>query len=116
MNESNNAALACLRQIEPICAEFEQAWRAGRRPVIRKHLAQAPEAFGDRLLVELVRLDVEYRRRAGESAQEKDYLAEFPELALLLAATPSAASNAPAGSLPETAEIKVALDDERPSE
>jgi Tfp pilus assembly protein PilF/tRNA A-37 threonylcarbamoyl transferase component Bud32 len=65
-------------QLDPIVQEFEEAWRAGRRPAIEEHL---PADGGRRaVLVHLVHVDLEYRLKAGEAARVEDYLQRFPEL------------------------------------
>ncbi len=69
--------LAAKRRIDAICASFEEAWRAGR---------PAPEAFCNgvpiedipALLSELLYIDIECRRRLGETPVAGDYLARFP--------------------------------------
>src|SRR5712692_3473059 len=57
---------------------FEQAWRT--RPDIAEFL---PTDSDDRraVLVELVQVDIAFRKQAGESACLDDYLQRFPELA-----------------------------------
>src|SRR5439155_18400364 len=59
---------------------FEQAWRSGTRPDIAEFL---PSDSDDRraVLVELLQVDIEFRKQAGESACLDDYLQRFPELA-----------------------------------
>jgi tetratricopeptide (TPR) repeat protein len=58
---------------------FEEAWRQGKRPVLENYLP-AGEARDSEALQLLVRVDLEYRRRAGETACLEDYLARYPEL------------------------------------
>ena len=62
------------------CDRFESAWRAGRRPRIEDHLAAVPEAQRPALLRELVLLETDYRRLAGEQPSAEEYLARFPGL------------------------------------
>jgi hypothetical protein len=59
--------------------QFEAAWRAGAPPAIEAYLPAGPARGA--VLRELVHLDLEYRRKAGEGARVEDYLARFPELA-----------------------------------
>src|SRR5262249_18291169 len=59
---------------------FEAAWRAGQRPSIEGYLADAQGPLRSTLLRELVKLDVEYRRRAGESPSPENYRDRFPDL------------------------------------
>jgi serine/threonine protein kinase len=69
-----------------VCKEFEAAWKAGERPHIADYLDQAPELDRPALLPQLVLLEVDYRRRAGEQPSREEYLARFPEYAELLGA------------------------------
>jgi hypothetical protein len=52
-------------RVDNWCDEFEDGWLAGERPVIEDVLRQAPADLMPDLLMELVRVDVDYRRRAG---------------------------------------------------
>jgi serine/threonine protein kinase len=69
--------LAAKRRIDAVCARFEEAWRVGR---------PAPEAFCNGvpvedipvLLTELLYIDIECRRRLGETPAAGDYLSRFP--------------------------------------
>lgn len=60
--------------------EFEMAWQRGEKPVVRDYL-QAASLANVSLLPELVRLDLQRRVAAGESARVEGYLATYPELA-----------------------------------
>jgi WD40 repeat protein len=66
--------------LEPILRAFEDAWRRGERPTIDAHL---PVDINRSLaLVELTKMELEWRLRAGEAARVEDYLVRYPELAL----------------------------------
>ena len=67
------------RRLDRACNHFEDAWKAGR-PRIEDHLGGWEEPEHSALLRELVLLDVDYRRRAGEACHAGDYLGRFPEL------------------------------------
>jgi hypothetical protein len=69
-----------VRRLVRACLGFERAWRAGPRPRLEDHLAEAGAAVRAPLLRELVLLDVYYRRRAGEWPGAADYRERFPEL------------------------------------
>jgi hypothetical protein len=71
--------LAVAEEVDSLCDRFEDAWRQGRRPSIREWLHRAGGA-ARAALVELVRLDLEYRRKAGETATVEEYLTQYPEL------------------------------------
>jgi WD40 repeat protein len=66
------------RRGEQICTAFEQAWQAGQRPSPGEYLAQVPPAARDALLRELVGLDIDYRRDAGEEPRWEDYRPWLP--------------------------------------
>jgi RNA polymerase sigma-70 factor (ECF subfamily) len=65
--------------IEAFVQPFEQAWQRGGRPEIDDFL---PQDSPDRLAVlkELVRVDIERRRSAGEVAEVEGYVKRYPEL------------------------------------
>jgi len=79
---SRTAALSAeqLAEFERIVARFEEEWFAGKRPEIEPFLVDDVE-LRPVLLAELVRVDFEFRRKAGEVCRFEDYLARFPELA-----------------------------------
>jgi WD40 repeat protein len=66
--------------LERACDAFERKWRAGGRPDVLAAALELPEAVRPVALRELVQLDVEYRRQAGESPKAADYAARFPAL------------------------------------
>jgi tetratricopeptide (TPR) repeat protein len=71
---------AVWERLEAILNRFEDAWQSGERPTLEDYLAQA-DAERAALLCELVHIDLELRRRAGEPVSLGDYLARFPGLA-----------------------------------
>lgn len=77
-----NSAGSIDRQIAAICERFEQQWRQGETPPdIAEYLpAQWASAQRHNLVVELVKLDIEYRRRRGESVNAGDYSIRFSDL------------------------------------
>jgi WD40 repeat protein len=90
-------SLALERQIDAVCQRFEAAWKAtgtsDRAPRIEDYLPGPSEAVYPALLLELIRLDLFYRRRRGDTARTEDYAARFPTLDpdALAAATADAA-------------------------
>ena len=72
------------RQVNDVCERFEAQWQAaartGQRPDIQAYLAEVSEPQRLALLRELVLLDVDYRRIAGETPRAEDYVSRFPEL------------------------------------
>jgi serine/threonine protein kinase/formylglycine-generating enzyme required for sulfatase activity len=67
------------QEIDAFVQRFEKAWQEGARPAIDDFL---PKDGPDRLAVlqELVNVDIERRRMAGEPARTEDYLERYPEL------------------------------------
>ena len=72
--------LAIDRELEPICEQFEQSWNTESRLSIEDCLQQVDESIArNRLLSNLLRIDLELRRDAGESPVADEYLPRFPE-------------------------------------
>jgi hypothetical protein len=70
-----------------VCRRFEAAWKAapgGPRPCIADYIDHVPAPGRLALLRELLSLDVEYRRLAGEQPALEDYLSQFPGQAELV--------------------------------
>jgi WD40 repeat protein len=65
-----------LPNFELVCDRFEAAWRAGRRPRVEDFTC--PENWA--LLTELILIDLDYRRLAGEAPTPDEYLVRFPGL------------------------------------
>ena len=59
--------------------QFEKAWQQGDRPHIEDRVADQTDP-SDPLLKELVRVELECRLKAGETARVEEYLARFPVL------------------------------------
>ena len=64
-------------ELVDICDEFEIAWRAGRRPRIEEYLGSRTTAQRDELLMMLVGVELEMRRRAGEPLETGEYSDRF---------------------------------------
>ncbi len=75
------------RQIDEICDRFETEWRAGKHPDLAVFLDETAGPTRVQLFRELVALDQEFRRQAGEHVATADYGSRFPELATVLDAT-----------------------------
>jgi WD40 repeat protein len=67
-------------QLDQMRACFESAWRQGERPSVADYLTGVGGPLRVALLAELARLDLQFRRHAGEPARAEDYLDRFPEL------------------------------------
>lgn len=71
--------IATLEQIDDRCAEFERAWQAGEPFSIESVLdAGVPDDHRDVLFAELIVLEIDYRRRRGETPSKEEYLPRFP--------------------------------------
>src|SRR5579871_6154149 len=72
-----------LKRLDRVGDRFEDAWAAGPRPVIEAYLAESSEA--ERLLLrELLGLELDLRRRGGETPRPNEYLSRFPEHAAVI--------------------------------
>lgn len=69
------AEAAISNEIDAVCDRFERAWRDGARPRIEDYLGDVSPADRAGLLRELVALDIDYRRQAGEEIDVR----QFPE-------------------------------------
>jgi Flp pilus assembly protein TadD len=65
-------------QIDEVCDLFESALKGGGRPRIEDYLNESPVPARAALLRELIPLDMEYRKRNGETVSEDDYRERFP--------------------------------------
>jgi hypothetical protein len=83
--------LSLVLRINEVCNRFELAWQTGPRPRLEDFLGDTPEPERSALLRELIALDIDYRRRAGENPTAEEYHARFPALA------PRGVSTGPAG-------------------
>lgn len=68
-------------QIEQICDEFEEAWKAGQHPKLESFLRQPKGRLHEALLKQLLPLELEYRWRAGEMPRPAEYEMRFPSVA-----------------------------------
>jgi serine/threonine-protein kinase len=77
--------IAALERIDDLCAEFERQWRTNEAPSIESVLGgDVPPSERDVLLAELIVLDIDYRRRQGETPTEQEYIDRFPEDAKII--------------------------------
>jgi len=65
--------------INATAEQFERAWNAGTRPQIEEFLSDVAGPRRARLLDELLRVERELRRRAGEQPVPEEYHERFPE-------------------------------------
>jgi eukaryotic-like serine/threonine-protein kinase len=113
-DQGNGGELERLRRVHRLCEEFETCWRAGERPLIEEALERVPAHDRNELLKELIILEVELRRDAGETPSLSEYRVRFPESdglvgsALVQAADPSCAPKALFGNAPAAATLLLA--------
>jgi len=64
--------------VDSVCDAFESAWQSGKRPELADFLTdtQLPTST---LFVELVQIDMDYRRRTGERITIEEYAARYPK-------------------------------------
>ncbi|HVS38219.1 MAG TPA: serine/threonine-protein kinase, partial [Gemmataceae bacterium] len=89
-----NDTLALAEEVDALCDRYEAALRRGEKPNLDAWLP-ADGPLRKAALAELVRVELEHRRQAGETPTLADYLRRYPELgdhaAVLLAQHPTAA-------------------------
>ncbi|QDV25239.1 serine/threonine-protein kinase [Aureliella helgolandensis] len=72
--------IASLERIDDLCADFERRWQSDSPTTIDSMLhADVSATERDVLLAELIVLEIDYRRRRGETPQSQEYLERFPE-------------------------------------
>jgi WD40 repeat protein/serine/threonine protein kinase len=72
------------RRIDAVCQRFEDAWKAINPPRLEDFLGEAAGPERSVLLRELLRLELDYRRRNGDTPDLAKYLPRFPEDAALI--------------------------------
>jgi serine/threonine protein kinase len=84
---------SAVTRLDDACSRFEESWQAGQRPRLEDFLAgsDGPERLA--LLRELLRLEVYYRRRAGDRTAASDYATRIPEAIALVAEVFAPATN-----------------------
>src|SRR5262245_56379438 len=71
-------ALDVLLRIDARCVLFEAQWKAGHTPLLIDFLGAAQGEERSALLRELLRVELHYRRRSGETPTPQDYFPAFP--------------------------------------
>jgi serine/threonine-protein kinase len=77
-DQSDPGGLEEARRIHSFCEEFECRWRAGGRPRIEDLVEKADHRVDSALLEELLILELELRRGAGECPSLSEYRSRFP--------------------------------------
>jgi serine/threonine protein kinase len=65
--------------IDRIATLFDQAWHRGEHPRIEDYLEGVAEPRRCQLLEELLRVDLDNRRHAGDTPSHEEYVIRFPE-------------------------------------
>jgi WD40 repeat protein/serine/threonine protein kinase len=78
--DSSSFSLALAQRVDELCERFETEWKSGGRPRIEAYLSAIPEQDRLTCLHELIPIDVEYRRRRGETLSAGEYHARFTGL------------------------------------
>ena len=68
-------------RINAVCVRFESSLKQGAAITIEDSLEQVPEGERAALLYALVRLEMEYRQRRGETPALAEYAGRFPQYA-----------------------------------
>ena len=77
--------IAALERIDDLCAEFERRWRSSEPQSIESAVSgELSEDERELLLSELLVLEIDYRRRRGESPAAEEYVNRFPEHAVTI--------------------------------
>jgi eukaryotic-like serine/threonine-protein kinase len=72
-------SLEAKERIDRICRAFEAAWQDGGKPRAEAFLGDATGAERSALLVELMLLDLDYRKRGGEQPSAEEYRVRLPQ-------------------------------------
>ena len=67
------------RVVNEACNRFERDWQAGESPRVEDHLPAAAAEHAA-LILELIALEIFYRRRGGEKPTAAEYRTRFPDL------------------------------------
>ncbi len=82
---------------------FESEWKRGLCPLIENYVAEVPESRRPAILEELLRVECELRRRAGDDPVVAEYAARFPGHGAPIKAVFGAGPSRPARSVPKHA-------------
>ena len=78
-DNSDSLPVSAAMRIDAICERFEAAWNGGQQPRIECYLGGVSDTERSQLLRELLKVDLEYRRKKGETPKSEGYLARFPD-------------------------------------
>jgi serine/threonine-protein kinase len=78
-DEQATASVSVQQRVDAAWLRFEDAWKAGQFPRLEDFLDEALPAERALLLRELLRLELDYRRRRGDQPGAEEYKRRFPE-------------------------------------
>jgi eukaryotic-like serine/threonine-protein kinase len=76
--DSRRESTRIAREVDEACDRFEAAWRSGDRPSIEDFYGGATDVDCPGLFQHLLELELDYRRRLGESPGPSEYRRRFP--------------------------------------
>lgn len=74
---TDRSKMSLAGRIDDLCDAFEQKWKAGHRPEIEEHAEELSEPARADLVLELLLIELQYRRLAGEHPTPSDYGERF---------------------------------------
>ncbi len=77
-NSSSDDSPAIDAKINRVREQFETVWRTGK-PQVEDYLQRVAEQHRPSLVAELLAVDIQFRRQAGESPTADDYLPQLPD-------------------------------------
>src|SRR5262245_46432911 len=80
----DSLSLSVAQRIDDVCMRFEAGWQAGTPPRLEDFLGEAAGAERRELLRQLLRVELDWRRRQGDRPALAEYLACFPDHASLV--------------------------------
>ncbi len=99
INQNEKLPIATLERIDDLCAAFEEAWQQGNPPAIESVLGQISDDSIEQaaLFRELLVLEIDYRRKTGQSPSAEDYSERFVSFRSIVDATFDEASTKASG-------------------
>ncbi len=79
-----NLSVKELEAIDAVCVQFERQLKRGESPDIALHLNDCSDQIRDSMLVELIKLEIDYRRRNGLRPLREEYESRFPNETLAI--------------------------------
>ena len=97
--------LSLALRVNEACERFERDWKSGRRPRIEEDLLALPEPDRPLALRELIALEVELRRGAGDAPDPGAYRDRFPAEEAAVAEAFAEATDASSAGDPDRADV-----------